>query len=78
MRARLATFQVGDPAKVGAEIATTRRFLAGGKRPEGIPPIGLPKERPASAGLSEPAATLLHFGSTSLCTRSDHRGVSNQ
>jgi hypothetical protein len=40
MRARMATFQVDDPAKVDEEIATTQRFLEGGKLPEGIPATG--------------------------------------
>jgi len=40
MRARMATFQVDDPAKVDEEIATTRRYLEGGRLPEGIPAIG--------------------------------------
>ena len=40
MRARLATFQVDDRAKVDEEIATTQRYLAGGKLPEEIPAIG--------------------------------------
>src|SRR5262249_4520258 len=35
-----ATFQVDDPAKVDEEIATTRRYLEGGKLPEGIPATG--------------------------------------
>jgi hypothetical protein len=33
----MATFQVDDPAKVDEEIATTRRYVDGGKLPEGIP-----------------------------------------
>jgi hypothetical protein len=40
MRARMATFQVDDPARVDEEIATTRRYLEGGKLPEGIPATG--------------------------------------
>jgi len=40
MRARMATFQVDDPAKVDEEIATTRRYLESGKLPEGIPATG--------------------------------------
>jgi hypothetical protein len=40
MRARVATFQVDDPARVDEEIATTRRYLEGGKLPEGIPATG--------------------------------------
>jgi hypothetical protein len=36
----MATFQVDDPAKVDDEIATTRRYLQGGKLPEGIPATG--------------------------------------
>jgi hypothetical protein len=40
MRARVATFQVDDPAKVDEEIATTERYLAGGRLPEGIPATG--------------------------------------
>jgi hypothetical protein len=40
MRARMATFQVEDPAKVDDEIATTRRYLEGGRLPEGIPATG--------------------------------------
>jgi hypothetical protein len=40
MRARMATFRVDDPAKVDEEIATTRRYLEGGKLPEGIPATG--------------------------------------
>jgi hypothetical protein len=40
MHARMATFQVDDPAKVDEEIATTRRYLEGGKLPEGIPATG--------------------------------------
>jgi hypothetical protein len=39
MRARMATFQVDDPAKVDEEIVTTRRYLEGGRLPEGIPAI---------------------------------------
>ena len=31
MRARMATFQVDDPARVDEEIATTRRYLEGGE-----------------------------------------------
>jgi hypothetical protein len=40
MRARLATFQVDDPAKIDEEIATTQRYLEGGQLPEGIPAVG--------------------------------------
>ncbi|HEY7208020.1 MAG TPA: hypothetical protein VH416_07240 [Gaiellaceae bacterium] len=40
MRARMATFQVDDPAKVDEEVATTRRYLEGGELPEGIPATG--------------------------------------
>jgi hypothetical protein len=40
MRARMATFQVDDPAKVDEEVATTRRYLAGGSLPDGIPATG--------------------------------------
>jgi hypothetical protein len=40
MRARMATFQVDDAARVDEEIATTRRYLEGGKLPEGIPATG--------------------------------------
>jgi hypothetical protein len=40
MRARVATFRVDDPAKVDEEIATTQRYVAGGRMPEGIPAIG--------------------------------------
>ena len=40
MRARMATFRVDDPAKVDEEIATTRRYLEGGRLPEGIPATG--------------------------------------
>jgi hypothetical protein len=36
----MATFQVDDPARVEEEIATTRRYLEGGKLPEGIPATG--------------------------------------
>jgi hypothetical protein len=40
VQARMATFRVDDPAKVDEEIATTRRYLEGGKLPEGIPATG--------------------------------------
>jgi hypothetical protein len=40
IRARVATFQVDDPAKIDEEIATTRRYLEGGKLPDGIPATG--------------------------------------
>jgi hypothetical protein len=40
MLARLATFHVDDPAKVDEEIAITRRYLEGGRLPEGIPGTG--------------------------------------
>lgn len=40
MRARMATFRVDDPVKVDEEIATTRRYLEGGKLPEGVPATG--------------------------------------
>ena len=40
MRARMATFTVDDPAKIDDEIATTRRYLADGRMPEGIPATG--------------------------------------
>ena len=40
MRARMATFQVDDPAKIDEEIATTRRYLEGGRLPDGIPAAG--------------------------------------
>jgi hypothetical protein len=40
MRARMATFQVDDPAKLDEEVATTRRYLEGGKLPDGIPATG--------------------------------------
>jgi len=40
MRARMATFEVDDPAKVDDEVATTRLYLEGGKLPEGIPATG--------------------------------------
>jgi hypothetical protein len=40
MRARMATFAVDDPAKIVDEIATTRRYLADGQMPEGIPATG--------------------------------------
>jgi hypothetical protein len=40
MRARVATFKVDDPAKIDEEIATTRRYLEGGKLPEGITAVG--------------------------------------
>jgi hypothetical protein len=36
----MATFQVDDPAKVDEEIATTRRYLEGGRLPGGIPATG--------------------------------------
>jgi hypothetical protein len=36
----MATFQVDDPARIDEEIATTRRYLEGGKLPEGIPATG--------------------------------------
>ena len=40
MRARMATFAVDDPAKIDDEIATTRRYLADGQMPDGIPATG--------------------------------------
>jgi len=40
MRARMATFRVDDPAKVDEEIATTRRYVGGGRLPEGIRATG--------------------------------------
>ena len=36
----MATFAVDDPAKIDDEIATTRRYLADGRMPEGIPATG--------------------------------------
>jgi len=36
----MATFTVDDPAKIDDEIATTRRYLADGRMPGGIPATG--------------------------------------
>jgi len=36
----MATFTVDDPAKIDDEIATTCRYLADGRMPEGIPATG--------------------------------------
>jgi hypothetical protein len=40
VRARVATFQVDDSAKLDQEIATTQQYLKGGKLPDGIPATG--------------------------------------
>jgi len=49
MRARMATFQVDDPAKVDEEVTTTRRYLAGGSLSDGILATGflMPVDREA-------------------------------
>jgi len=40
MFARMATFQVDDPALIDGEVETTRRYTYGGQLPEGIPAAG--------------------------------------
>jgi len=37
MYARVATFSVDDPAKIDAEIDTTKRYTSDSRLPEGIP-----------------------------------------
>jgi hypothetical protein len=38
--ARIATFQVDDPALIDGEVETTRRYTEGSRLPEGIPAVG--------------------------------------
>jgi hypothetical protein len=40
MFARMATFEVDDPALIDGEIETTRRYTESGRLPEGIPAVG--------------------------------------
>ena len=40
MFARMATFEVDDPALIDGEIATTRRYTERGRLPDGIPAVG--------------------------------------
>lgn len=40
MFARMATFQVDDPGLIEGEVETTRRYLEGGRLPDGIPASG--------------------------------------